>query len=461
VEIPRKLFIAFCLITLLALLKVVAVESDDVGVIQAKDIIEKVKLGEPINYSHVLIKGDLNLSASDAFRMGTIASPINITDSILLGPVDFDHMVFQEMINFEGTRFIGPVSFIGAQFNKYAKFEKTHFEGYSSFIDSEFIGSVSFIEAQFSKDAKFEKSHFEGYSYFMDSEFNVSAHFSYTRFNNSTNFFKAEFRGISDFYISRFNENAIFTSVVFEDDSNFEEALFANYASFREAKFGNANFKGVQFRGFVDFDSSQFTKSADFIGAKFNKLLYFRGISFTKMSIIWDSIKEKLVCDGPTYLLLIKNFKDMEKFEDADKCYYQYRDIKRKERPFDWEKVLDYVSWLSCGFGVRWQHTILSSIVVAILFGIYYELSSIIKESLFIKGGLNNYNYNSMQNLKKSIHFSALILLSLAPEWSKFGREEYAKFLTRHWYSSILERLIGWGLMLLLIGTLSRLMVRY
>jgi uncharacterized protein YjbI with pentapeptide repeats len=367
------------------------------------------------------------------------------------------------MINIQRSRFIGPVSFVGTQFNKGANFEKSQFLGHSHFINSKFIGPASFIGTRFNEGADFEKSCFVGYSYFMDSRFNVSALFYYTEFNNSTNFFGAKFGGAPDFHISRFNGPAIFRSVVFENDANFEEVSFADYASFHEAKFGNADFNGAQFREFADFDSTQFNKSADFIGAKFNKSLYFSGIRFTKMSIIWDSIKDQLVCDGPTYLLLIKNFKDMEKFEDADNCYYQYRDLERQGRSFDWGKVFDYVSWISCGYGVRWQHTILSGIAVAIFFGIFYELSSLksITVNLFNKGNLGNCNYDSIQDLRKSMHFSALILLSLAPEWSKFGREEFAKFLTRHWFSTILERLIGWALMLLLIGTLSRLMVRY
>jgi len=63
--------------------------------------------------------------------------------------------------------------------------------------------------------------------------------------------------------------------------------------------------------------------------------------------------------------------------------------------------------------------------------------------------------------LRNAIYFSTMMLLSLPTVWYPPGKEEFTELLKLHMYSAILERLIGWGLMLLLIGTLSRLMVRY
>jgi hypothetical protein len=63
--------------------------------------------------------------------------------------------------------------------------------------------------------------------------------------------------------------------------------------------------------------------------------------------------------------------------------------------------------------------------------------------------------------MKQSMLFSAMTLLSLPSEWSPFGRDEYISMLRSHLCAAALERMIGWGLMLLLIGTLTRLIVRY
>jgi hypothetical protein len=155
----------------------------------------------------------------------------------------------------------------------------------------------------------------------------------------------------------------------------------------------------------------------------------------------------------------------VNKMQQRSSIYWlRQRAWRNCEDSFGWSKIFDYLSWFSCGYGVRWQHPILSGIVMAILFGIHFESYCLIRKTANFfnkRESKNPCKYSFFQNFKKSMSFSVLLLLSLPPEWSHSGRDEFAKFVTRHWFSSILERLIGWGLVLLLIGTLSRLMVRY
>jgi hypothetical protein len=406
-------------------------ELEDIKVIQAREIISKIEKGEPVDYSHVTIKGDLDTSKIDLPSGTYISSSIKITDSVISGLFDLNNIILQKSTNFRGTEFLRPVSFIGTQFKG---------------------------------DAIFDDAHFDDHSFFIESEFNNSAQFRYTEFNGFTNFLGAKFKGEQDFHNSRFKESALFRSAVFEGDSNFEDAIFLGPATFRETQFVNAKFSGAKFNELGDFNLAQFGKSADFTGTRFSKELFFNEVKFGRLLISWDLINDRLVCDGPIYLSLIKNFKEMEQFEDADNCYYKYRDEERQDRSMGWGKFFDYISWLSCGYGVRWQHPILSAIAVALLFGMYYESYYLRRKAanFFHKQEHKNpCNYDFIQNLKKSISFSIMMLLSLPPDWFQFGREEYAKFVAHHWVSCIFERLIGWGLMLLLIGVLSRLMVRY
>lgn len=429
VELTRHILILLLLVTF-PFLWVAAGETKDLNVVQASEIISKVEKGEPVDYSYVLVNGDLNLKGLNRSKPRHIYFPIKITDSKINGSIHLNNTISIGLVDFKGTMFMGDAIFDGTFFEEGANFDNSRFVAYASFTNS---------------------------------QFNKTGHFSYTRFDESSSFLGTRFNGDFDFHNSRSNGPTIFESVVFDDYADFEVATFIGPARFEGSQFNRANFLGTQFKGVVDFDSAQFNDTADFSGTKFEKELYFYRVKFAKLFIIWDSIKDKLVCDGPTYLSLIKNFKEMEQFDDADNCYYQYRDLKRKERPLDWSKIFDYISWLSCGYGVRWQHTILSAAAIAILFGLYYQSYCLIRRANFlhkkeIKDPCEN---DSIQNFKKFMSFSVMLLLSLPPEWSRSGRDDFAKFVTRHWFSSILERLIGWGLILLLIGTLTRLMVRY
>lgn len=426
-----RLISALLLIAIFTIAEIAAAGSTETRVVQASEIATKIEKGEPVDYSYVTINGDLNLNGINISKARYLKSSINISDSIISGFVNLDNTILQKSVNFERTEFMRPASFIGTKFNG---------------------------------DIHFDGSRFDDDSLFISSEFNNFANFQYTKFNGFANFLGAKFNCEQDFHNCLFNDTASFKFVVFRYNSNFEETKFMRSANFIGAQFGSARFAGAQFKGLSDFGSAQFNQSVDFVGTEFINMIYLTDVKFSKLLVVWDSVKDKLVCDGPTYLLLIKNFKDMEQFADADNCYYQYREVTRKERYDLWGKLLDYISWLSCGYGVRWQHPILSGIMIAILFGLYYESNSLRRKAanFFHKqDGKNPCKHDFIDNFKKSLSFSVMMLLSLPPEWSRFGREEYVKFVTHHWFSGILERLIGWGLMLLLIGTLTRLMVRY
>lgn len=416
-----RLISVLMLIAVFSFAGIAAAESEDIKVVQASEIIAKIEKDEPVNYSYVTVEGDLNISEIDMHRVRHIISPIKITDSKVSGFVDLDDIILQGVTNFERTEFVRPASFIGTQFKG---------------------------------DAVFTDSQFDGYSRFVGAEFNNSALFQYTEFNGFSDFLGAKFKGKQDFHNSRFNETAFFRSAIFEEDANFEDAIFMGSANFRETQFGDARFSGVKFNGLADFNLAQFNKSADFIGTKFGKELYFDDVKFGKLLISWDSIKDKLVCSGPTYLLLIKNFKDMEQFEDADNCYFQYREGERQERPLGWAKAFDYLALISCGYGVRWQNTMLAGIGVMLLFGIYFSL----------KGGiLNSREGGKIQKLEESIFFSLTLLLSAPTDWfvNLFGSDKYKNIVTANKYSIFLERVIGWSLLILLVNTLSRVMIRY
>ena len=57
-------------------------------VIDAGEIVAKVKAGQPVEYDHVVVRGDLDLSRERLQKK--ITSPIRISDSILKGLISFN-----------------------------------------------------------------------------------------------------------------------------------------------------------------------------------------------------------------------------------------------------------------------------------------------------------------------------------------------------------------------------------
>lgn len=416
-----RLILVFVLSSVLLFTGIAPAKSEDMPIVQASEIIAKIQKGEPVNYSHIIVKGDLNIGEIGISRAENIVSPITISDSKLSGSVIFDGLTLQ-----------GPINFGKTEFEKDASFTGNRFKG----------------------DAIFEHAQFDGKSLFTGSEFDNSSLFQFTDFGDFSDFLGAKFEGKPDFHNSIFHETAFFRDTLFKNEVNFENVEFVNSANFRLSQIEIARFSGAKFNGSADFSQAQFNILADFIGTQFIKDLYLDDVKFSKLLISWDSIKDKLEFNGPTYLLLIKNFKDMEQFEDADNCYYQYRDEERQDRPLGWAKVFDYLALISCGYGVHWQNTMLTGLGVMTFFGIYFSL----------KGGLlKSKGAESFQKLEESLFFSLTLLLSAPTDWyvNIFGSENYKDIVTSNKYSIFLERVIGWSLLILLVNTLSRVMIRY
>lgn len=94
------------------------------------------------------------------------------------------------------------------------------------------------------------------------------------------------------------------------------------------------------------------------------------------MSVDWTSLKDALVFDGPTYIKLIKNFREMEQFGDADDAYYQYRRLSQADKEWSFSKLGDIFMWLTCGYGVKPQYTIILAVMMILIFTIIYWLGN-------------------------------------------------------------------------------------
>ena len=90
---PVMIFLAIILITHMAHC------SDELqSAIPASEILMKINNSEPVEYDHVLIKGDLDISAIGLLKDSkSIASTISISNSTIDGVINFNDIKFLNM----------------------------------------------------------------------------------------------------------------------------------------------------------------------------------------------------------------------------------------------------------------------------------------------------------------------------------------------------------------------------
>lgn len=430
---PTKLILALVFLIIMPFARVAALDSSDTGIINSAEILSKIEAGEDVNYDNVVVEGDLIFGQAIKQPGKAVTSSIDITNSEIQGKVDGINITFGKSVNFERSKFLGPANFERACFNDRLIFDYADLDN-SSFRKVQFNNSADFFETQFIGPTDFSRTVYRG---------------------DEANFKRTQFKDYVTFWASSFDTKS----------SDFEQSKFYKFAIFLSTEFGgDANFGSAQFKDVTDFRFANFSRYTNFLGARFDKEIDLTGIKFTNLQLTWESLNGKLICNGPVYLALIKNFKELDQMEDADNCYFEYREWRRKNSSLGWPKVLDYFAWLSCGYGVRWQHTLLLGVLVMVIFGVYYEIGYLTRAviDIFNKGSAKKPSLIDLwKSMKKSISLSAMILLSLPSDWFPYGKDAYSNYVRSHLPIAILERLIGWGLMLLLIGTLTRLMVRY
>ena len=149
--------------------------------IPASEILDKIQKGEPVEYDHVRITDDLDLSNLDLptehvarteYQIKTlelpeeskvVSSQIKITNSKFDAKnVNLGNNLFKGSINFNNTIFCRYPYFRGATFSKYAEFRGTTFRGGANFTGATFSGDADFIGTTFSGSPSLIWTKFEG-----------------------------------------------------------------------------------------------------------------------------------------------------------------------------------------------------------------------------------------------------------------------------------------------------------
>jgi uncharacterized protein YjbI with pentapeptide repeats len=212
--------------------------------VNAKDIINSIDAGEAINYSGVVITGDLDLTTlkdkepdkknkrSNKTFWYHVRSSLNFENCTFEDDViayynddrknETHNAVFHEEVSFKGCKFQGKSAFKYSKFYKATDFSKTAYRKEALFKYSKFKTEVSFAGSTFSHDANFKYTEFPEKADFSNAEFDDLANFKYTEFPSGVSFKNAAFQGDANFKYTKFYEPFDFDGAEFEDDVDFK-----------------------------------------------------------------------------------------------------------------------------------------------------------------------------------------------------------------------------------------------
>ena len=361
---------------------------------------------------------------------------------------------FQEPVDFTGTTFIDEVWFKGTKFRNDANFKSAHFGSKLEsnkrviFAGVQFDQHANFMCAQFKIRPIFNSANFSMKPDFCKVRFHKGAAFKGTQFNKGAIFEEAKFSGTTSFKRSKFDENVDFECARFVEEAYFANATFNGNAKFVESRFidCDANFIDTQFDKYADFVDTKFGRDLILDRARIYRLrlsanfddksnISLKDADFDQLvDVRWNDIKKHLDYEknGATvYLSLVKHFKTMGFFDDADDCYYVCRDKMKYEGTSISSKFYDIIFHLSCGYGVRPGYTL--ALILAVMF-IFWVLFLGCSRSIF-----------------ESMYFSSTSLTGTPPTDMPIGAWKYAMML---------ESVLGYILLALFVVVLARKLIR-
>lgn len=371
-----------------------------------------------VDFSNCVFYKDVN------FENTSFGNHINFNGAQFLSKAEFSNCNFGNYANFEGSKFnkpaifknshfYAPASFNGAVFDSYADFQRSRFLNQANFGGILFNNAANFEESKFNNTASFDGTDFKGLAEFISSNFKDASFkkcgffdelsIDHIHVSGWITFNYADFVGQARFKSSSFSRDASFIRCTFEDQSDFEDSIFEGNAKFTKSKFnGIANFYGTEFHNNTDFSSCSFNDTPDFRWSIFDKYAnfmdcdfksdiladdgWFKGTlnlnrtNYKNFYVRWPKIT-KLQYNETAYNALIKNFKNLGLFEDANSCYYQLMCEKGNEtvhKSYIGEvdsiflSIPYFFAWILYGFGTRPDLPFIWSMILIALFTVFW-----------------------------------------------------------------------------------------
>lgn len=388
--------------------------------ISADSIRAAIERGDSVIIDNCEIFGPL-------IKIGTLETPdtvrnlISITRSTFydtvsflrcnfLKDISFDSTIFLEKVSFSYTIFSGATVFSGVTFRNPALFSYSTFTGYADFSGAIFRKGTAFVSAIFSEDASFNGD---------------------------------SISGAAVFYEVRFRKSAYFMGANFSGEAYFTKATFSGDVFFRNASFEEANFLEAQFSSVVDFSLKEF------------KNIY----------ISWKQLEGHLWYNPTANLKLMRYFEEQRMLADADGVYLFLKDQERMEKPWYIRYPEYWLIQLTCGYGVKPQNTLYASLVIILLFAIFYTKSGAMRartQDFAVRRAMR-------KAVKKVSFYHALyfslqtFIIGVVTDWYptehyliKIKRIKLFKFKTL----AMIEGALGWILVILFIISLGKKFIR-
>ncbi|HEU4868455.1 MAG TPA: pentapeptide repeat-containing protein [Actinomycetota bacterium] len=224
----------------------------DAGAIAGGDLIRMLAGDQAATLSGLRVEGDLNLAA-----LQNVRRPLRCQSCRFTGRITGTDLIFERIVDFNGSVFEGPVDLSAVLFRDRAGFEGVTFSGPVTFGSTRFLADASFAGTQFQGAAVFDRVQFSGGALFSDAVFASDAGFQATQFGSGADFAGADFEAA-----------AIFASAGFGKKVSFARSNFAGAAEFRGAVLsGGANLGVERFDQGVSLEAVTAAGSVEFLGA--------------------------------------------------------------------------------------------------------------------------------------------------------------------------------------------------
>jgi hypothetical protein len=451
----RSLCILLTLFVILSLSTTAqATEYSEVGKeVNARDLLKHIENGDNVNLYNCTIVGELNASN---MKLEKVTNP-KFSELLIAGNQKEDLLIWwgirenlfviKSNIAIEQTIFEDAVDFSNVEFESYADFKADTFNSPTNFKADVFKDSANFIGATFKDSTDFDSATFYNLAYFNYATFYSYINFNYATFNEEAHFYNATFNNLADFHYATFKDSTDFDSATFSEEAHFCPTTFNGHTIFNSTTFKNS----------ADFDSATFNNPTDFYSTNFNDPAEF----------ILPETSNNIFTDGKMCEFFRRCYNDETRYTDADNIYYNFRKRSMDEKGISFSKLIDFLSWFTCGFGTNIYFTLRCAAFIVSFFAIIYRNPgvSLVKKRKYViyprfcwrKPGI----YWIPDETNRGIINVSLVdcLCFSINTFTTLGSSNWRQ-RNKFWYVVTVEGVIGWIMLGIFLATLIHLLIK-